>query len=377
MKKILFLSIVAAFVLVSCSQGAKIITVNNPLAQDRVNEMVEVPVSDLGICCASKSYVLKDAEGKEVAYQILYNGEERPQDFIFQASVSGNSSSTYSLSEGKPAEVKAKTYARYIPERKDDFAWENDLAGYRMYGPALAKENPSNGVDIWLKRTDELIVDKFYYDELNKGLSYHVDHGQGLDCYKVAHTLGAGGIAPYVNGVLYVGNHYSTQKVLDNGPLRSTFVLTYDSLKVGDEIYHQTITVSIDAGTLLNKAVVSYSGKTADMELATGIYLHPEKGNLQMNVENGTAVYAENAVSDAKIPSGRNYIGIYAPAKVNNAVEQDLHGLLLSSYNLGEDFTYYFGAGWSKWGFPTDEDWFNAVNAFAQNVKNPLQISVK
>ena len=33
--------------------------------------------------------------------------------------------------------VKAKVYGRYVPERKDDFAWENEYAAFRMYGPAL------------------------------------------------------------------------------------------------------------------------------------------------------------------------------------------------------------------------------------------------
>ncbi|MDR1584609.1 MAG: DUF4861 domain-containing protein [Prevotellaceae bacterium] len=375
MKKLLFF-IFSAFLFASCS-GEKTITVTNPTGVDRVGEMVEVKASDLGICCKASTYILTDEAGEEIAYQLVYNGKEKPQSLIFQASVSANSTSVYVLSSGKPAKVKAKTFARYVPERKDDFAWENDLAAYRVYGPALAKENPSNGVDLWLKRSDDLIVDEFYHDELNHGLSYHVDHGKGLDCYKVGHTLGAGGIAPYADGVLYVGDHYTTQKTLDNGPLRSTFVLTYDSVKVGNDYYNQTITISIDAGTLLNKALVSYSGKAADIELAAGIYLHPEKGNLQVNVENGIAAYAENAVSDAGIPSGRNYAAAYVPEKVNDAVEQDLHALLLTNYSTGNEFTYYFGGGWSKWGFPADEDWFNAVNTFAANKKNPLQVNVK
>ena len=159
------------FLFASCC-SEKNITVTNATDVDRTNEMVEVCAKELGVCCGSEKYILKDAEGNEVAYQLVYNGEEKPQLLIFQTTVNANSSNIYTLSKGTPAEVKAKTFARHIPERKDDFAWENDLAAYRMYGPALAKENPSNGVDLWLKRTDELIVDKFYHDELQYGKSY-------------------------------------------------------------------------------------------------------------------------------------------------------------------------------------------------------------
>ena len=41
-----------------------------------------------------------------------------------------------------------RVFGRFVPERKDDFAWENEYAAFRMYGPALAPENPSNGVDM-------------------------------------------------------------------------------------------------------------------------------------------------------------------------------------------------------------------------------------
>ena len=31
------------------------------------------------------------------------------------------------------------TYARFVPEREDDFAWENDLVAFRAYGPAMRR----------------------------------------------------------------------------------------------------------------------------------------------------------------------------------------------------------------------------------------------
>ena len=58
-----------------------------------------------------------------------------------------------------PKEQQPKVYGRYVPERKDDFAWENEYAAFRLYGPALKPENPSNGVDLWLKNSPALVID--------------------------------------------------------------------------------------------------------------------------------------------------------------------------------------------------------------------------
>lgn len=376
MKKIGF-SFFASLLLFSTVYAQRSIVVSNNTGKDRKAEMVEVKSCDLRLCFKKKTYILKNENKLEIPYQVVYNGKKEPHLVIFQADVNANSTATYTFTEGKPAVVKRKTTARFVPERKDDFAWENDIAAYRMYGPALANENPSNGVDMWVKRTDEVFMDNMYKGELQNKLSYHEDHGQGMDCYRVGHTLGAGGIAPYSADSLWIGNHYDSFKVLEVGPLRSSFSLTYDSVKVGNVFYKQVITITTNAGSLLNKAVVKFSGPKQKMELAAGIYLHDVLGNLQFNKINGTAAYAEDAISNAKIPSGRNYVGIFIPAKINLARKKGEHGLLTSNYTVGKSFTYYFGGGWSKWKFPTDEDWFKAINQFSDNVKNPLKVKIK
>lgn len=376
MNKFAFI-VMTSLLLVSGVFAKQTIAISNTLGFDRKSEMVKVKTSSLKVDFQKKSYILKNEKNNEVAYQLIFDKAKKPVSIIFEVDVKSNNTATYTLIEGKPATVKAKTSARFVPERKDDFAWENDLAAYRMYGPALANENPSNGVDLWVKSTSDLIVDKFYGDELNHEISYHVDHGLGLDCYKVAHTLGCGGIAPYASDSLWVGNHYSSYKVLENGPLRSVFTLTYDSVKVGKSFYKQVITITTTAGSMLNKGVVKYEGPSQNIELASGIFLHDDKGNLIQNIKNGTSGYAEKAVSDAGLPAGRNYIGICIPTKVNAILTKGDHALMLSSYKVGETFTYYFGGGWNKWGYPTDSDWFKALDQFSKTLKNPLLISIK
>jgi hypothetical protein len=353
------------------------IIIKNKADFERKAEMVEVSVSKMNADFVNKPFVLTNENGVEVPYQLLRNVDNKLQSFIFQADVKAKSMTTYSLKQGKPSKVACRTHARFVPERMDDFAWENDLAAYRMYGPALAKDNPSNGIDLWLKRTADTVVNKLYRDELVHGRSYHIDHGDGLDCYKVGNTLGAGGIGLYQTNELFIGKAYDRYKVLENGPLRSTFTLYYDQVKIGKDIISQEITISTTAGSPLNKAVVKYSGKAQAFQLAPGITLHDNKGVKYSNQKSGIIAYAEDAVSDKGVPSGRNYVGVIIPKNAKTIVEQDNHLLVLANYKIGTTFTYYFGGGWSKWKFPTDKDWFDTVERFKNQLVQPLLVTVK
>jgi len=378
--KNIFLMAVSLLLCVSCSNYAKTITVTNTLDFDRKGEIVEVPTSDLKANFASKTYVLKNDRGEEVGYQLINNGST----LIFQVDVPAASFAVYTLSAGKPAPVDPKTAAFFVPDRKDDFAFENDLAAYRMYGPALAAENPSNGVDLWMKCTDKPIMRKFYDNDLYHGKSYHVDHGEGLDCYKVAHTLGAGGIAPFIDGILYVGNHYSTYEILEQGALRSVFTLVYDLVEAGNNTYKQTLTITVDAGSPLNKAVVRYEGAENSIQLATGIFLHNIKavnGIVYGSDDHNMIAYAEDATAEVGgLRAGRTYVGVVTPEKSvmwMDVLSATPHLARISDYQIGDEFVYYFGGAWNKWGFPTDNDWVTAMENFSKKIKNPLEITVE
>ncbi len=374
MKKIM--STLASLLIFTGMIAQNKIVVKNTANFDRKAELVEVTITKQHNLLSSKAFVLKNEKGIEIDYQLTHNKNKEIVSIIFQADVNAKSKTSYSITAGKPKAAKHLTYARFVPERKDDFAWENDLAAYRMYGPALANENPSNGVDLWLKRTSDTIINKRFRDELTNGLSYHIDRGNGLDCYKVGHTLGSGGIAPFQDGKLWVGNHYDRFKVLENGPLRTTFILYYDALKVGNETINQEIKITTMAGSPLNKATVTYSSTKSPFQLAAGIYTHDDKGTKHSNIKTGVIAYAEDAMQDAKTAVGRNYVAVI----FNNAqsvIEQDNHLLLTSNYKSGQTFSYYFGGGWSKWQYPTDKDWFDTMEKFSQKLKQPLKVKIK
>ena len=112
------------------------------------------------------------------------------------------------------------TYARFVPEREDDFAWENDLVAFRAYGPAMRRRPEDSGIDCWLKRVTYPIIDK-WYEGNTKGLSYHKDHGEGYDPYHVGSSRGCGGTALWVNGAMVISDTFTDWKILEQTPGRT------------------------------------------------------------------------------------------------------------------------------------------------------------
>ena len=72
-----------------------------------------------------------------------------------------------SAETGSPPEAMA--YGRFVPEREDDFTWENDKVAFRIYGPASNGKGQVSGVDAWLKKVPWPIVDKFHVAPCSSG----------------------------------------------------------------------------------------------------------------------------------------------------------------------------------------------------------------
>lgn len=256
--------------------------------------------------------------------------------------------------------VQPKVYGRFVPERKDDFAWENEYAAFRMYGPALKPENPSNGVDLWLKASPELIVDSFYYREHVLGLPYHINYGKGLDCYKVGHTCGCGGLVVLADNKTYVGGPYDRWEIVEQSPEKFVFRLEYDSLQVGESVLQESITITAEAGTALNKAEVVLKGEyDGELLVGGGIYMHDTIDHFEVYESLGTVFYEEDALSDktaaqmnyeynGSTSQGRIYITVQVPEATVTDL-QDGNLIAVKPYQLGDTLTYYFGATWSEW----------------------------
>lgn len=346
------------------------ISVKNPTEQDRKQETLELVwnklQAQLPVLDAANA-VVTDAAGEEIPSQVVFNGGELPVGLIFQADVKAQDEAVYFVKAGTPAKYKTQIFGRLVPERKDDFAWENNRIAYRMYGPALeATGEISNGIDVWVKRTDELVVDDWYKKD-----DYHRDHGQGLDCYKVGRTLGAGAMAPYIDTLLVLGNNFISSEILDEGPLRIRFLLKYAPYGVDSVEWQETRTITLDANTPFNKIEELYRGNFEVMPVAAGIVMREGGEQLQEAAEGVIGYWEPENGND-----GHTAIGVIFPNGASAVtVGSGGHLLALSEAGNGVPFVYYAGAGWSKNGFENAGEWFALLKDEAVRLGSPLVVS--
>ena len=150
MKNLLLLCM-ATFFCFACGESKTVtVTVNNPLAMERSNEVIELSMADISNrlnLADTAQIVVLDAEGQQVPYQITYD-----EKLIFPATVAANAAAVYTIETGTPIDMEVKTCGKYYPERLEDVAWENDLVGFRAYGPGLqARGERGYGYDLFTK----------------------------------------------------------------------------------------------------------------------------------------------------------------------------------------------------------------------------------
>lgn len=376
MNKIVYLAVLF-FVWTSCTKEPGVsVSVKNTTDLARTLETVEVNWEDIakklpGV--TPEQVVVYDAAGQEIPSQVIFNGGDTPLALIFQVTVQPNAEVVFTVKTGQPASYVKQAYGRFVPERMDDYAWENNLVGHRMYGPALeATGEISNGIDTWVKRTDELLIDEWY-----KTGDYHKDHGKGMDCYKVGRTLGSGAMAPYIDGKIVLANNYIRQQTLDNGPIRISFRLDYAPFEAGEASLTETRIISLDANSHFNKVQEIYTGSPAGMPLAAGIVSRPQPGDTLMDAFNGVLAYWEPQNNDNGDNNGHIGIGLVFTDRMTDVVAQDGHLLALTTYpEAGKPYTYYMGTAWSKADVPTAGDWFRTVQQESIKVKNPLVVNI-
>ena len=409
MKKLSIL--VMLFLLIAC--GAKqrtdvTVTITNDQAFDR-EELVEVPISDIAQklrLIDEEQYVVLDAQGNQVPYQITYDDH-----LLFPVAVQAKGKATYTIAIGEPIEIEPVVYGRHYPERLDDFTWENDRSAYRAYGPALqARGERAYGYDVWVKRVPELVVEQRYADHLNPDIqdevnrlrrarkyneaneifhavSFHVDHGNGHDCYSVGPTLGCGTAALMQGDNILYPYCWKEYEIMEDGPLRFTVKLTYNPLEVGKDQVVETRIISLAKGSQLNKTIITYEGLTKAMPVATGLVIHPENPEAYaLEGDKGYIAYAD-LTDNVNNDNGTIYVGAVMPGKVKEAKAAMFsdkeakergalgHVMAISNYKPEGEYVYYWGSGWSKYGFESMEDWTNYLERYAQSVRNPLAVA--
>ena len=365
----------------STSQNQLTLHVQNPTSIDRKNEMAEVAWKDIRQHLSlpeNQTIIVTDSLGEQVPYQLITNGTDTVEALLFPVSLAAGQTASFQVSAGVPEPVQPMVYGRLVPERKDDFAWENNRTAFRIYGPALkATGEISNGMDFWAKRTDSLIIDKWYQNDLSGVASYHEDHGEGLDFYKVGRTLGLGMTAPVDHDTLCLGHNFVTAEILDNGPLRITFKLTYDPYPAGRHEISETRIISLDAYSLFNKVTHIFETDTTELTVATGIVMpeeNPEENAAATTFGDNSGIIAYKNPTDEV--NGTIYTAAIHPVGFGFIKVANGHYLGLNSYQPGNPYTYYAGGGWSKAGFNSFEEWIQFVKSEKEKIDQPFIITI-
>ena len=294
----------------------------------------------------------------------------------------------------------AKTFARYVPERFDDFAWESDRIAHRTYGQALikAEHTISSGPDVWIKKERGLIVDTMYATK-----HYHEDNGAFMDDYRVGSSRGDGGLGIWDGKKLYTSSNYRDWKLITTGPIRSEFELTFDAWDAGNgRMVSETKRYSIDAGSWMTKVTSTISSENkSPLTIGVGLaeracptnceeffardqaegwmtYWQPEdkpKGVTAVAIILPKESVEDFTNDDPNMPDSVKHANVPQPTHEGYPAIRDQ--LAITQVEPGKPFTYYFGASWDRSGdFTNHVQWENYVKRFAERRDQPLQVTV-
>ncbi len=358
------------------------VTVRNDAAFVR-REFVEVGIKDIpGLAKPAdmeKIHVTLAATGAEILSQGMdTDGDYDDDTLVFPADLSAKGAVTFRLALGAVktyAKEDFKVYGRFVRERFDDFAWENDKVAFRMYGEALEtwEREPltSSSVDAWVKKTPRLAINDWYLVD-----DYHKDHGEGGDFYPAGKSRGCGGSALLSDGKLYASKNFRKSRVLSRGPIRLLFELTYDAWDAAGVKVKETKRVTLDAGSHFSRFESRYSTESGAPLPETLLWAAGTKKEKGADVRIDPALGFVRAWERLNRYAEDGFMGCAVVADPKAiASTPELDGNLLLA--LRGPAAYYAGTGWDRGGeFKTVADFDAHVEAFARRLASPLRVEV-
>jgi Domain of unknown function (DUF4861) len=363
----------------------------NKLPIPRPAQTIELTAKDLaplGEKDLAKIHV-SDSSGKELLCQAVdtdYDDYHKPDIVIFQADFAANETKTFTGRAGKKHEYTRddfKAYGRFVRERFDDFAWENDRIAHRTYGKALItwKGEPltSSSIDIWSKRTSKLVINDWYMVD-----NYHADIGEGADDYSAGSTRGCGGSGVWANNQLYVPQNFVDSCVLANGPIRVMFELVYEPFEVKGTKVSEVLRISLDAGSQLDHFQSFYKSPSGAEPLAVAVGLKKVKDEQkEFNGEHGWLAIWEPMEKNLGM---QGVAAIVNPEEFDKQAEDKQNNLIVLKATTANpsaagtpalSVSYWAGFAWDRAGRITSaEAWKKYVDEFSQGILSPIEVSV-
>ena len=385
-----FAALLLSTTLLSFSQKNKTITISNSLKIDREFETVEITKTSLGLKSSDKleKYRVKELGTSTflISQCVDENGDGINDVLLFQPKIKALATNKYEIvfnTDTKTKDPIAFCYSRFVPERTDDYAWENNKVAFRTYGPVAQKMAEdkvkggtlTSGIDAWLKRVEYPVINKWYEKYTNGTGTYHKDTGEGLDNFHVGDSRGIGGIAVKIDTTYYYSKNFISWKTITTGPLRTSFTLTYADWDAKGNKIKEVKHISLDYGNFLSKFEIDVSGTNT---LSTGITLHNNDGKTESNLKAGWIDYWQ-PIDDSELGTGIVFPKntLISSEKYMNK-NKDLCNFYAAIKVVNNKVTYYTGFGWKKQGeFTTKEAWENYLSNYATKINNPLVVKIK
>jgi len=379
LKKSIFLILV--LLCFSCAEKSSevlSVRVKNNLDLDRAFETVEVDITDLDL--NRKSLEVVNSETKAVLIsQIVDNF------ILFQPEISANSEVTFKINLVEKKDIDSsliRCYSRFVPERTDDYAWENNRVAFRTFGPVAQKMiedgvkggTLTSGIDAWLKRVEYPIINKWYARGVIEKGAYHKDIGEGLDNFHVGVSRGVGGISVKTDSTYAVSKNFTAWKTITTGPIRTSFILDYADWDANGKVIKERKHISLDYGQNLTRFIVELSGTD---NISVGLTSHKKDGEVTTNKVEGWMSYWE-PFDDSELGQG---VVISNPKRIiafdNYLTNRKDESNLYVQSNVSGSIEYYAGFGWKKSGhYQTKDDWNNYLSRFSKCLDNPLEVNV-
>ena len=260
------------------------------------------------------------------------------------------------LHAGKVSKKNESVFFRFVPERKDDFAFENDLIAFRVYGPALRDSIEDSGFDCWMKRVTYPIIDK-WYKENSQGKSYHQDSGEGYDGYSVGDSRGCGGLAIWDQQAnrMIPSDTFTTWRIISLEKARGSFELDYEWMANGKKIT-ETKRISLELGKRLFRVDSTFKvdGKPQALDIAIGLVMHEGKNGKVLKYRTQPKkgyIYVWEQIDKMGLGTGV----VIDPKRVvsmqvlkENKKQYATHLIITTKVQANQTLTYYAGYGWAK-----------------------------
>ena len=357
-----------------------VVTVRNPLSIARPAETIVISASELQKLIPfddiRRVHVRDPGAARELLAQAVdLNDDGKFEELVFQVDLGPAETKAFELSVGERQAYKRedfKAYGRFVRERRDDFAWENDRIAHRMYGAALETwaQEPltSSAVDVWTKRVRRLVINDWYMVD-----DYHRDNGDGGDFYSAGKSRGCGGNGIWDGARLYPSANFRDTRVLANGPIRVMFELTYLSWDVGGTKVSEMKRITLDAGQNIDRFESHYKVDGAS-SLMHAVGIKKAAGSTVVSSRE------KGWLRTWETMKGNGQLGcaiIMNPAVITDVTDADGNYLVAARVPAEGPAVYYAGFGWDRSGdFAGVDDWERYVDQFAQRLRAPVTVSL-